>query len=144
MGELDLVLQIHMHPEWSRDLERMVKKYPDMRVLIDHLGRPRQGNPVDYEVLLGLSDYPNIYMKFCALSSQSLQDPPYDNLKPLAAEIVRRFTPERLVWGDSFSGGMGSDAYGESLRIAGQLLDFLSPEERRCIFVETPRRLFKL
>ena len=144
VGELDLVLQLHMHPEWSRELERMVKKYPDMRVVIDHMGRPRQGNPVDYEVILGLSEYPNVYIKLSSLADQSTEGPPYENLKPLFREIVRRFTPERIVWGDSYRGGMGSAAYAESMQITVQLLDFLPAEKQRQIFVETPRRLFKL
>ncbi|MFC1650078.1 amidohydrolase family protein [Candidatus Latescibacterota bacterium] len=144
IGELDLVAQMHMHPEWGWELERMVKKYPDMRVVIDHLGRPRQGNPVDYQVILGLSDYPNVYIKLSSLADQSVQELPYDNLRPIFREIVRRYTPERLVWGDSYSGGMGSDAYTESMRITSRLLDFLTVEEQRKIFVETPRKLFKL
>ncbi|MFC1541090.1 amidohydrolase family protein [Candidatus Latescibacterota bacterium] len=146
IGELDLVAQLHMHPEWSWELERMVKKYPDMRVVIDHLGRPRQGNPVDYQVLLGLSDYPNVYIKLCALAGQSLQDPPYENLRPLLKEIARRFTPDRMVWGDSYtgSGGIGGAAYADSIRMTSQLLNFLTVEEQRKIFVETPRKLFKL
>jgi predicted TIM-barrel fold metal-dependent hydrolase len=144
VGELDLVLQLHMHPEWSWELDRMVKKYPDIRVVIDHLGRPRQGNPVDYEVILGLSEYPNVYMKLSSLAGQSTKEPPYENLKPLFREIVRRFAPERIVWGDSYRGGMGGSAYAESVQITARLLDFLPIEKQRQIFVETPRRLFKL
>ncbi|MFC1537947.1 amidohydrolase family protein [Candidatus Latescibacterota bacterium] len=144
VGELDLVMQLHMHPEYNWELERMVKKYPDMRVVIDHLGRPRQGNPVDYQVLLGLSEYPNVYIKISSLAGQSEQEPPYDNLIPLLKEIVRMYTPERLVWGDSYTGGIGSAAYAESIRTTSQLLNFLSIEEQRKIFVETPRKLFKL
>ncbi|MFC1539511.1 amidohydrolase family protein [Candidatus Latescibacterota bacterium] len=144
IGELDLVVQMHMHPEFNWELERMVKKYPDMRVVIDHLGRPRQGNPVDYQVLLGLSDYPNVYIKISSLAGQSEQEPPYENLRPLLREIVRKYTPERLVWGDSYSGGMGSAAYAESIRMTSQLLNFLTVEEQRKIFVETPRKLFKI
>jgi predicted TIM-barrel fold metal-dependent hydrolase len=144
VGELDLVLQLHMHPEWSWELERMVKKYPNVRVVIDHMGRPRQGNPVDYEVTLGLSVYPNVYMKLSSYADQSTEDPPYENLKPLFKEIVRRFSPERLVWGDSYRGGIGTTAYNESIRITRHLLDFLPAEKQRQIFVETPRKLFKL
>ena len=144
VGELGLVLQMHMHPKWSREVEYMVRKYPDVRIIIDHLGRPRQGDSVDYAVSLGLSDYPNVYMKISSLSGQSGQEPPYANLKPLVKEIVRRFTPDRLVWGDSYKGGMGSPAYSKSIADTQQLLDFLSSEEQRRIFIDTPRRLFRL
>ena len=144
VGELDMILQLYIHPGLSWELERMVKKYPDIPVLIDHMGRPRQGNPIDYEVLLGLSEYPNVYIKLCSLADQSSQGLPYENLKPLFREIVRRFTPERMVWGGNYQGGMGSTAYAESVQITARLLDFLPAEKQRQIFVETPRRLFKL
>ena len=144
VGELDLVLQLHMHPEFNRDLGRMLNKYPDMKVVVDHLGRPRQGNPVDYQVLLDLADHPNFYIKICALPGQSLEDPPYDNLKPLMKEIVKRFTPDRIIWGDSYSGGISSAEYNESIMVVSKLLEFLTIEEQRKIFVETPRKLFKL
>lgn len=144
VGELDIVLQLHMHPKWSREFERMVRKYPDIRVVVDHIGRPRQGDAVDYEIFLGISAYPNVYVKISSLESQSLKGPPYENLKLLLKEIVRRFGTRRLIWGDSYRGDMGSAEYAKSVAIAAHLLDFLPAEELRWIFVENPRRLFKL
>jgi predicted TIM-barrel fold metal-dependent hydrolase len=144
VGELDLVLQLHMHPEFNWDLERFITKYPDMRVVVDHLGRPRQGNPIDYQVLLDLGSHPNLYIKFSALVDQSAQDPPYDNLKPLLKEIVKRFGPDRIVWGDSYNGDMTTAEYADSITTVSDLLDFMPMEDRRKIFEDNPRRLFKL
>ena len=144
VGELGLVLQMHMHPEWSWELERLVKTYPGVRVVIDHLGRPRQGHSVDYEVTLRLSAYPNVYMKVSSLAGQSGEVSPWPNLKPLVKEIARRFTPARMVWADSFRGGIGAAEYAQAILDTSHLLDFLSPEEQRQIFVDTPRRLFRL
>jgi L-fuconolactonase len=144
IGELDLVLQLHMHPEFNRDLERFITKYPDMRVVVDHLGRPRQGNPVDYQVLLDLGSHPNLYMKISSLAGQSTQDPPYDNLKPLLKEIVKRFGPDRLVWGDSYNGEMTTAQYTESIRSVSELMDFMSVEDQRKMFETNARKLFKI
>ena len=137
-------MDVHSYPEHSWKLERLIKKYPGMRVVFDHMGLPRAGNPVDYEVMLGLSEYPNVYMKVSNIASQSGQNTPYKNLEPLLREIVRRFTVRRMVWGGNYQGGMGSAAYAEQVATAARLMDFLSPEEQYQIFVETPRRLFKL
>jgi predicted TIM-barrel fold metal-dependent hydrolase len=144
VGDLDIVLQMHLEPEYSWEFERLVQKYPGTRVVIDHLGRPRNGNAVDYLKLLEISEYPNVYMKLSAFADESRQDPPYTKLKPLIRELVQRFTTRKLVWGGSYRGGMGSDAYAGLVRNARDLLDFLSVKEQRMIFVENPHRLYKL
>jgi predicted TIM-barrel fold metal-dependent hydrolase len=140
IGELGLVAMVHLRPEWSWQLEGMLERYPASRVHIDHLGRPRQGSPIDYEVLLGLSRFPNVCMKISSLGGQSEQDPPYENLKPLAREIVRRFTPQRVMWGASYRGGIGTSGYAAMLSYAQQLLDFLPADDRAMVLGETARR----
>ena len=142
---MDKVLQIHMHPRWSRELERMVYKYPGTRVVIDHLGRPTSGDPVDYEITLGLADYPHVYMKTSAFNEHSRQEHPFDDLIPLLERVAERFTPRRMVWGSNlYVGNMGSAAYRALWELADHLHSFLSPEDRHQIFTETPKRLYKL
>ena len=99
---------------------------------------------MDYIKLLDISQYPNVYMKLSAFADESRQDPPYEKLKPLIRELVQRFTTRRLVWGSAYRSGMGSGAYAALVQRAMWLLDFLSIEELRQIFVENPRRLYKL
>ena len=99
---------------------------------------------MDFLKLLEISEYPNVYMKLSAFADESRQDPPYAKLKPLIRELVQRFTTRKLVWGGSYRGGMGSDAYAGLVRNARDLLDFLSVKEQRMIFVENPHRLYKL
>ena len=131
VGAMDKVLQIHMHPRWSRELERMVYKYPGTRVVIDHLGRPTSGDPVDYEITLGLAEYPHVYMKTSAFNEHSRQEHPFDDLIPLLERVAERFTPRRM-------------AYRSLWELADHLHSFLSPEDRHQIFTETPKRLYKL
>ncbi len=145
VGDLDKVVQIHLEPEFNWELERMVKKYPETRVVIDHLGRPRRGDGVDYMKLVDIAKNPNVYMKLSSFGSESQQEPPHDKVRPLIRELVRWFTPRRCVWGsNNYQGGMGSDAYMALVKKATNLLDFLSTQEQRMIFTENPRRLYKI
>ena len=144
-GDLDIVIQMHLEPEHTYEFEKPVKKYPGTRVVIDHLGRPRDGDAVNYMKLLDMSSYPNVYMKLSAFQTESRQDPPHDILRPLIKLIVDRFTTRKLVWGGNlYRGGMGSEAYLALVEKARGLLDFLSIEEQKRIFVENPRRLYKI
>ena len=152
IGEMDKVIQLNLQAQFIWQLERLVKKYPDTRVVIDHLGLERTKSIVDYLKLLDISAYPNVYMKLSTLNrwrnpvdSQSGLYLPYENLKPLINEIVRRFTPRRLIWGSCLPrGGMGSEHYTGLLKEVLYFIDSLSPDEQRQILVKAPRRLFKL
>jgi predicted TIM-barrel fold metal-dependent hydrolase len=144
VGDLDIVLQMHLEPEHTPDFEKMLQKYPGTRVVIDHLGRPRNGDAVQYTQLLEMSAYSNVYMKMSAFQTESREDPPHDILRPLVKLIVDRFGTLNLVWGSNlYRGGMGSTQYRALVEKARGLLDFLTMDEQRNIFVENPRRLYK-
>ncbi|MFC1541924.1 amidohydrolase family protein [Candidatus Latescibacterota bacterium] len=145
VGDLDIVLQMHLEPEHTYEFEKLVKKYPGTRVVIDHLGRPRDGDAVDYLQLLEISAYPHVYMKLSSFDTESRQEPPHDKVRPLINLIVDRFTTRKLVWGsNNYRGGMGSEAYLGLVQLARGLFDFLSIDEQKRIFIENPRRLYKI
>ena len=39
-GELDLSVQLYLEPQYAPELEPFIQKFTDVRVIIDHLGRP--------------------------------------------------------------------------------------------------------
>lgn len=143
-GELGIVLQIQLIPGYGKKLETMVKSYPDIPVLIDHLGRPAQGSPEEYESIMALHKYPNVYMKFSGLDYASKESYPFRDAWHYVHRIAELFTPKRMVWGDSYKGGMGSKEYGQSMEIVHQVLSNLSLQDRHEVLGGTARRLFKL
>ncbi len=145
VGDLDIVLQMHLEPEHTYEFDKMVGKFPGTRVVIDHLGRPTYGDAVDYSNLLNVSRFPNVYMKLSAFQDESNENPPHDSIRPLIRHIVEKFGPERCVWGSNlYRGGMGSEAYRGLFEKARNLVNFLTAGEQRMIFVDNPYRLYKL
>ena len=144
LGELNLVAQVHLEPEWNSQLLRMVDREPGTRVVIDHLGRPRNGNGTDFMLLKEVAGHPHVHMKLSSFQSESNEEPPFLKVQPVVRELVEWFTPKRCVWGGSYKGGMGSAAYLEQVNQARHLLDFLSLEDQRQIFCRTPHRLYEL
>lgn len=71
-------------------------------IVVDHMGRPDIGKGVkhpDFQAFLALmQDNPAIWTKVTCPERLSLQGPPYDDVVPFAAEVVRRF-PDRVLWG---------------------------------------------
>ena len=144
LGELNLVAQVHLEPEWNPQLAKMVARYPDTNVVIDHLGRPRNGIGVDFILLKNIAEHSHVYMKLSSFESESGEGPPYLKIQPVVKELVEWFTPQRCVWGGSYKGDMGSEAYLEQVNQARRLLEFLSTDEQKQIFCKAPYRLYDL
>ena len=68
---------------------------------------------------------------------------PWD-IWPLLNRLVELFTTKRMVWGDSYTGGMGTEAYRKSMDVIYQAFAQLSEEERMDILGNTARRLYRL
>ena len=129
-GDLGLVIQMHLVPRYARDVAELVKTFPKIPVLIDHLGRPAQGSKEEYEYVIRLAQFENVYMKLSGIKHISKETFPHHDAKPLVHHVVETFGSERMVWG------------GDELPLVEAQLDFLSQEERQKILGETAAKLF--
>ncbi len=97
-GELGLVIELHIGPNYADQVGRIVAEYPSFPVLIDHLAEPQLGTSDEYDDVLALGDYPNVTMKLSGLTHCSQTTEPYLDLKPLVTRVARAFGPDRLAW----------------------------------------------
>jgi len=145
LGELNLVLQMHLEPEFNPQLAKMLSRFPDSRVVIDHLGRPRNGTAVDFMLLHNVAKNPHVFIKLSSFDTESQEDPPYLKIQPVVKELVEWFTPSRCVWGcNNYRGDMDSDGYLELVHHAQRMFDFLTIDEQKQIFCKTPYTLYHL
>ena len=128
--DLGLVVQMHIVPRYARDVEELVKAFPKVTVLIDHLGRPAQGSEEEYKYVLRLAQFDNVYMKLSGVKYISREPFPHQDAKPLVRQIVETFGSERMIWG-------GGDP-----AIVDAQLDFLTEGERKQVLGETAAKLF--
>jgi 2-pyrone-4,6-dicarboxylate lactonase len=116
-------------------------------VVIDHMGRPDVGKPIDgpeFGAFLRLLDeHPNMWSKVSCPERLSKSGPPgYDDVVPFARRVVERF-PDRVLWGTDWphpnmKGHMPDD---------GHLVDVIpriapSAELQRRLLVDNPMRLY--
>jgi len=57
-GELGLIVELHIGPDYGAQVAEVIRAYPDIPVLIDHLAEPKMGNAVEYADILALSRPP--------------------------------------------------------------------------------------
>jgi L-fuconolactonase len=117
-GELGLVIELHIGPNYAREVARAITDYPDFSVLIDHLAEPGMGTEEEYEDVLALGQFPNVTMKLSGLTHFSQEPEPHLDAKELVQRVAAAFGPHRLVWS---SGSPG---------IVDALLDHWSEEDR--------------
>ncbi|MBC7237842.1 MAG: amidohydrolase family protein, partial [Chloroflexi bacterium] len=117
-GELGLVIELHIGPNFAREVARAIADYPDYPVLVDHLAEPHLGTSEEYEDVLALARFPNVIMKLSGLSHFSQEPEPYLDTKPLVRRVADAYGPDRLAW----SSGSPS--------VVDMLLDHWTEEER--------------
>jgi len=138
-GAAGIAVQLHFEPRWAEGFEALIAEFKDVRVFVDHLGRPLQGAPKEYERILGWARYPNVIVKFSAVPSR--RNYPHREVGREAKQLTDAFGPDRLMYG----GGFGASATGASYRtererIAG-LLAHLSETDRAKIFGGTAAKI---
>ena len=98
-AELGLIVELHIGPNYAAQAAEAITAFPDLPVLIDHLGEPQFGSSAEYADVLGLARFPNVYMKLSGFDYISSEAPLYLDAKPFTRRLADAFGPERLVWG---------------------------------------------
>jgi L-fuconolactonase len=125
---------------------KIAELYPQLTLVIDHLGLPqmpwRMDDPPlkDLPRLLGLARYPNIVVKLSGAAAFSADAFPYADTWPMLRSIVDAFGPRRVVWGSDISRFFGALTHGELLGNV-RYCELLSAEERRLILGGNIRRI---
>jgi L-fuconolactonase len=90
----------------AKPLGPIAERYPDLRLIVDHLGlhiigaaNPDQDPFEDFDDLLALAKYPNIYAKVSSLPTYSQTPYPHPDLTEHLERTVEAFGPQRLMWG---------------------------------------------
>ena len=113
-GELGLIIELHIGPDYGAQVADMVQTYPDYPVLIDHLAEPHMGNAVEYADILALARHDNVYMKLSGLNHFSQDAPLYLEARDFTRLVVDAYGPDRLVWGSGTPGIVEAHLEGQS------------------------------
>jgi predicted TIM-barrel fold metal-dependent hydrolase len=87
----------------------VAKAYPELSLIIDHLGLSQQPSIVgddpwaDLADVVALSQFPNVTVKFCGAPTLAHSPFPYHDVWPHLHRLITAFTPDRLMWGSDFT-----------------------------------------
>lgn len=122
-------------------LEDMVRDFPKVRVVIDHLARIdlKAADPLPaFKKLLALARFANVWVKVSELSVISPSGKyPYADTFPWVRRMYDAFGPERLLWGTGFPGATraaaGRPSVTEELNLIRKEIPFFTAEDREQI-----------
>lgn len=122
-------------------LRRVLERFTDIPVLVDHMAGPSLHDGPPYEAakeLFALADFPNVYLKF---STHNLVEAREGRSTPQAffRAVIDRFGARRLMWGSNFPNSRWDGPpgpYKGLVELAKESLSFLSEEERNWLLGE--------
>jgi len=141
-GELGLSVCIQTDPTGLAQVAGLAKRFPKVRIVLDHLGRPDVTDGPPYKraaSLFGLAPFENIYLK---LTPRIFGDAQRGQATPetFFPRVVSVFGSQRLAWGSNFPASEGK--LKDNLAVAQKCLACLAAEDRAWILAKTAQRLY--
>jgi L-fuconolactonase len=140
--EIGLPVCMQMTQDGLDDLQTIVNRFPNIRLVLDHLARPDLSGGPDFpnaSRLFALADNPNIYLKFTIRAVEALEKAgaSASDFFPL---LVSRFGAPRIAWGSNHPASPGGLRY--LLETAQSALSSLGDDDRSWIFGGTAERIY--
>ena len=139
-GDLGLAVQLHFIPKYAPGFEPLIREFPSVRVIVDHLGRPLQGTPEEHAVVMGWGRFPNTIMKICSLPKPT--EPAFETLVPITRRLVDAFGADRMIYGGGFSAAATPETYRAVRENSRRLVGHLSASDQAKVLGGTAARLF--
>ena len=144
-AETGAILQFHMWPRHAVPLARMIARHPEVRVIVDHLGKPDVTESAPYPSFQPVP-------RAGALPAGLGQDRRLPDRVARRLSLVRHRSlcrraegglwPERMIWGTGYPGRARLVLLADALRYVREELPCLSASDVEQILGDTPRALF--
>lgn len=141
-AEKNLPVCLQMTAKGIPQLETVLKRFPKLRVILDHLARPVQEDGPPYkgaDSLWGLAKYPNVYLK---VTERNLVGARAGKATPESffGRLVTDFGANRIAWGSNYPAS--EKPLPELVELAKDTLGFLPLRDREWIFSGTAQTLY--
>jgi L-fuconolactonase len=140
--EKNLPVCLQMTAKGIPQLENVLKRYPKLRVILDHLARPQQEDGPPYkgaDSLWGLAKYPGVFVK---VTERNLVGARAGKASPdtFFGKLVAEFGANRIAWGSNYPAS--EKPLAELVKLAQDTLAFLPQKDRDWIFAGTAQVLY--
>lgn len=135
--QLGAVFNVFIAAPQMAQLEDMVQRFPGVKVVVDHLGRPEiigRAPWAEDVSLLRLAKYSNVWVKFSELYIMSkTKKYPYADVHPFARSVYDAFGPKRLLFATGMVGVTRRIPYADELRLVREDIPFFADRDKEWI-----------
>jgi L-fuconolactonase len=147
LAERDLAFDVpDAWPRHLGDTAGLARALPELRIVVDHLGKPPYGTPewaAWRAALAAVAVQPGTVAKVSGLQPAA---------GPVTAEVVRPawetalelFGPDRLMWGSDWPMTLPSGGYGAAWEVLHGLVGELTAAEQHAVLAGTAERTYRL
>jgi predicted TIM-barrel fold metal-dependent hydrolase len=130
--QLGAVFNIFLAPHQLREVADMAKRFPGVKVVIDHFAMIDITRPDSEGIdqILGLEPLPNVYIR-TSLHNPSKEQTPYRDMWPYLRRVYDRFGPNRMIYANFYE-----------LLIMKELIPFFTGEDKKWILGKTALPLY--
>jgi L-fuconolactonase len=142
VGELNIPVCLQMSPKAFPQLMVLLHKFPNVKVILDHLSRPVLNDGPPYaaaEGLFALAKYPTVHLKLTQRNFIESRNGKA-TLETFFPKLVQAFGANRIAWGSNYPASEGS--LGDLVKLAQDSLTMLSANDRDWIFYKTAQSLY--
>lgn len=137
--QLGLAIQMHFQPHYAPQIAALANQFPEVPIVLDHLGRFGQGSQADFEHVLKLAVHKRVTMKYSGVNYSSKEKYPFHDAQPAVRRIFEAFGPERMIWGGL---GMNAAEFEQQSKLLDDMFDFTTEENRARIRGLNAMKLF--
>ncbi|MDA0712134.1 MAG: amidohydrolase family protein [bacterium] len=137
--DLNLCLNLFGKGEDHAAIEPILARFPEVKVVVDHIGGIPVGEPDPKPILrtlLGWAKYPNVYVKISNIHTRSAEPYPFRDTFDIIKQVYDAFGPKRLMWGSDFPHILKTTGYLESLDLIREEL-FFTPDDLEWILCKS-------
>jgi L-fuconolactonase len=124
------------------DVQKLVDKFPDLTIVIDHMADCPVDHPEQLEPLVDLVRYPKVFVKISHTWSLSKQGYPWLDSQKLVKRLYDGFGPQRLMWATDWPIAKERATYPQRLTVVQEDMKFLNADDKSWMLSKTVERVW--
>jgi len=145
--KLGAVFNYYILPHQMPMLEEMAGRFPGVKIVIDHLGKPdlKQPDPwPEFKKMFRLKKFPQVWVSASEPYELSLtKEYPYKDTMPYFKATYEEFGGKQLIWGTGYPRPRWELPMDKELEFIDKYLEFYTARDRELLLGENALRIWK-
>ncbi|MBK9167700.1 MAG: amidohydrolase [Bryobacterales bacterium] len=145
--KLGAVFNYYILPHQMPMLEEMAGRFPGVKIVVDHLGKPdlKKDDPwEEFKLMFRLKKFPQVWISASEPYELSLtKEFPYRDTFPFFKATYEEFGPKQLIWGTGYPRPRWELPMDKELEFVDVHLDFYTEEDRELLLGKNALDIWK-